>query len=111
MSIKFPNFANVIINSLTLHERFRLGSNIERKLSERDVFAPLAHLTNCSGTGKTRAALELGKLTNVLYFKLGTSNGLDASRFGHELVKYFHKRRVAMLVILAAWFPTKSYIN
>lgn len=43
------------------------GTNFENM----PVYAPIVHLTNASGTCKTRAALELGKATNVLLLKFG----------------------------------------
>lgn len=94
-SICYQNFADVIVNGLSrkINERYlKLGVGI-KALEERDVFAPLVHLTNCSGSGKTRAALELGKLTSVLYIKFGNNNGLESSKFGERMIKYLTGRR------------------
>jgi hypothetical protein len=52
------------------------------------VYSPIVHLTNSSGSGKTRAAMELGKFTNVIFVKFGNDNGVNASEFGKRLI-YF----------------------
>jgi hypothetical protein len=54
-------------------------------------YAPIAHLTNSSGTGKTRSAMELGRLTNVVLVKFSGSNGIPVSQLGVSLKTFMSK--------------------
>lgn len=65
------------------------GFDITTGFQSMQVYAPIVHLTNVSGSGKTRAALELGKMTNVLHFKFAGSNGLQESEVGKQMIAFF----------------------
>lgn len=89
--IKYLNYNRAIMQHLVgdIMSRFEIQKQTMNSFSVKDVYAPMVHLMNCSGSGKTRAAFELGKLTNVLYVKFGVSTGTEESVVGLRIVNFF----------------------
>lgn len=55
-----------------------------------DLYSTMVDLTNASGTGKTRAAIELGNLTNVLLFKYEDYKSSYNLDIGGLINDFFH---------------------
>lgn len=90
--IPYSNFEAAIQKGVVPELAKIFGRHVsDKKFSLQSAYSPMVHLTNCSGAGKTRAALELGKITNVLFFKFGGSNGLKESIVGKEIIAFFHR--------------------
>ena len=62
--VPYRNFDAAIYKGLVVDIKQRVSSH-----DSTSVFSPMVHLTNTSGSGKTRSAIELGRLTNVIYCK------------------------------------------
>lgn len=106
-NVNYSNFDAAIQKGI-VPELAKLFSKRKRtnKFGSQNSYSPIVHLTNCSGSGKTRACLELGRMTNVLFFKFGGSNGLEESIVGREIITFLHnligKHRVEYLQIMNA---------
>jgi hypothetical protein len=93
--IPFEKYEEVILGGLVGDIAKRM-STIEAQSTlittkNSTIFAPMVHLTNTSGSGKTRSAIELGNLTTVILIKFSGNNGIKLSQVGVELRKFMKK--------------------
>ena len=91
LAMRFPfiGFDNVIVEGLapSVAERYSMYRNQASKADfQSKTFAPLVHLSQSSGTGKSRSALELARLVPEFFLRFGEANGLPASAVASYLV-------------------------
>jgi hypothetical protein len=90
--IPFENYEEIIYERLVkdIVERMNTVASQPVMITRQNstVFAPMVHLTNTSGSGKTRSAIELGNLTNVILIKFFGNHGIRFSEVGVELRRF-----------------------
>jgi hypothetical protein len=120
-NLPFQNYGKALLQGLASKVAGRISTIRSFKHAYREkAYAPLVHLTNSSGTGKTRSAMELGKLTNVILIKFSGQNGIPISLFGVALKKFmklnfygrqYKKCLLCMNVILHRLIHACSHIS